>query len=152
VHGQEVYATPEEAATAGLPEDQAVAQLVGVVVRGDEAVVMQVTDRADEPRSDFDTRHCRRVAGGWTTGSGGNSDATFIYTDDETVTVISWRSAPPDAEAARYEFLGREQRFEVVDGHVVAVFDEIPFREFWPAGADFPPELPYRVVWIGDSR
>jgi hypothetical protein len=146
----EVFATPEEAARAGLPDDQTAAQLVGVVVRGDEAVVMHVTDRAGEPRSDFDTSKCRKVAGGWTTGSGGNSDATFIYTDDETVTVVSWRDAPLGAKAARYAFLGREQTFEVSGGHVVAVFDEIPFREFWPAGVDFPPEMPYRVVeWIG---
>ncbi len=90
------------------------------------------------------------MAGGWTPGAGGNSDATFIHTDDDTVTVVSWRDAPREAQAARYVFLGREQTFQVSDGHVVAVFDEIPFRAFWPAGSDFPPEMPYRVVeWIG---
>jgi hypothetical protein len=150
VQGLEVYPTPEKAAAAGLPKDQTAAQLVGVVVRGDQAVVIHITDRAGVPRDDFDTRQCRRVAGGWIPGSGGNSDATFIVTDDETVTVVSWRDAPPGAKAARYLFLGCEQTFQVSDGHVVAVFDEIPFREFWPAGADFPPEMPYRVVeWIG---
>jgi hypothetical protein len=147
-----VYATPEEAAKAGLPDDQVAAQLVGVVVRGDQAVVIHITDRAGVPRDEFDTSQCRRVAGGWTRGSGGISDATFICTDDDTVTVVSWRDAPPGAKAARYLFLGREQTFQVSEGHVVAVFDEIPFREFWPAGVDFPPEMPYRVVeWIGSD-
>ena len=116
-------------------------------------MVIHITDRAGVPRDDFDTRQCRRVAGGWTPGAGGNSDATFIHTDDDTVTVVSWRDAPREAQAARYVFLGREQTFQVSDGHVVAVFDEIPLREFWPAGSDFPPEMPYRVVeWIdGDG-
>jgi hypothetical protein len=152
VEGDGVYPTPEEAARAALPEDQVAAQLVGVVVRGDMAVVIHVTDRAGVPRGDFDTRQCRRVADGWSPGSGGNSDATFIHTDDETVTVVSWRDAPLGAKAARYMFLGREKTFQVSEGHVVAVFDDVPFQEFWPAGADFPPEMPYRIVeWIGGN-
>jgi hypothetical protein len=137
-----VYATPEEAARAGLPEDCVPAQVVGVVVRGDSAVVAQVVDRAGVPRGDFDTSTPRQVEGGWIPGAGGNGTATFIYTDDETITVVSWCAAPAEAREARYVFLGHEQTFPVADGHVVAAFDDIPFREFWPAEADFPPVWP----------
>src|SRR5690349_10417099 len=137
---QAVYATPEEAARASLPEDETTAQLVGVVVRGNEAVVAQVVDRAGVPRDDIDTSTPHRVEGGWIPGAGGNSTATFIWTDDETITVVSWCSAPAGAQAARCVFLGREQTFPVTDGHVVVVFDDIPFRKFWPDDVEFPPE------------
>jgi hypothetical protein len=43
---------------------------------------------------------------------------------------------------SRYVFLGREQTFPVVDGHVVVAFDDIPFRVFCPAEADFPSQWP----------
>jgi len=149
----EVYATPEEAARAGLPEDCAPAEVVGVVVRGDAAVVAQVVDRGGVPRGDFDTSTPRRVEGGWMPGAGGNSTAAFIHTDDDTITVVSWCSAPSEARGARYVFLGREQTFPVAGGHVVAAFDDVPFREFWPADADFPPMWPdLPIEWISNGE
>lgn len=145
----EVYGTPEEAARAGLPEDCDPAQVVGVVLRGDAAVVAQVVDRAGVPRGDFDTSTPRRVDGGWIPGAGGNSTASFIHTDDDKVTVVAWCPAPAEARAARYVFLGREQTFPAEGGHVVAAFDDIPFSEFWPGDVDFPPEWPdLPAEWI----
>ena len=147
---KEIYATPEEAALAGLPRVPKTARVVGVVIRGDQAVVAQELD--DDP-SDIETSHVSRVTGGWKPSWEGSGNGTFIFTGkhEETIAVVLWGDAPKDAVAARFTLLGREQIFDLKDGRFFVVFDEIPFDDFWPHDKEFfDCEWPQHKEWIFD--
>lgn len=126
------YATPEEAARQGIPAKYV--RQVAVVVRGDEAVVAQLTNADQYPDSyEIDTVQCHREAAGWEAGSSSNGNAGFISTSAGFATVVVWRDdAPPSARAARFVLDKRTATFPVQNGIVVAVFDEVPITD-WPA-------------------
>jgi hypothetical protein len=118
---------------------------VAVIVRGDQAVVAQLTNADQYPNSyEIDTVQCHREAGGWEAGSSSNGNGGFIHTDVGFATMVVWLDdAPPNALAARFVLDNRMATFPVDDGIVVAVFDDVPVaRDRWPT------EFPVLDEWI----
>jgi hypothetical protein len=141
------FATPEEAARDDVAAEYV--RVVGVVVRGNEAVVMQITNADGYPDSyEIDTAHCYREAEGWVSDVGGNGNAGFIRTGDSSATLAVWLDrAPADAVAARFLLDDREAAFPVQDGCVVAVFDNVPL-----AASDWPTDYPALDRWITSAE
>jgi hypothetical protein len=115
-----IFATPEEAARGDVPVQ--FVRVVGVVVRGDSAVVAQLTN--DGPY-EVETAYCKRKGNGWACHVGGNSTSGYIPTDERSGTVVVWDEAPAGATAARFEYEGREQVVAVENGCGLAVFDDV---------------------------
>jgi hypothetical protein len=133
------FATPEEAARGDIAPEHV--RVIGVVVRGDQAVVAQITNADGYPSAyEIDTAHVFRDDEGWSVGVSGNGDLAFIPTSSSAGTLVEWRAAPADATAARFVLGDHEATFEVEDGFVMAVFDDVP-RSLW--SHDYP-----RVTWI----
>ncbi|MFL5963086.1 MAG: hypothetical protein ACJ757_09375 [Gaiellaceae bacterium] len=130
------FATPEEAAGGDVPAEHI--RVVGVVVRRDEALVMQIINADGYPNGyEIDTTRCFRDADGWEGSVSGNGNTGFIRTDESSGTLVVWLDrAPADAVAARFLLDDREAVFPVEDGCVVAVFDNVPSATDWPS--DYP--------------
>jgi hypothetical protein len=129
------FATPEEAAGVGTPA--ALVRVVGVVVRGDQAIVAQVLNADGYPTAyETDTATCFREPDGWVCGGSGNGDSALIRTGaSEAATVVHWLEAPPDAVAARFRLGEREEVVPVEDGFALVVFDLVrPDPDGFPAG------------------
>jgi hypothetical protein len=116
------FTTPEEAARGDIPER--FVRVVGVVVRGNQAVVAQLTN--DGPPFEVETAYCEREGDGWLPGASGNSTSAFIPLEAPTGTLVIWDEAPADATAARFEYSGIEQDAPVENGVALAVFDDVP--------------------------
>ena len=68
------FVTPEEAARDDVPAEYV--RVVGVVVRGDEALVMLITNADGYPTAyEIDTARCFRDADGWQGSVSGNGNA-----------------------------------------------------------------------------
>jgi hypothetical protein len=131
------FASPEEAARGDLPEEYV--RVVGVVARGDEAVVAQITNADGYPDAyEIDTAMCHRTSEGWVAGSSGNGNMPFIQTSDDRCTVVWWSEAEDGVSGVRIRLGEQEQTVAVEDGFFFAVFDDVPWREFRPAE---PPSL-----------
>lgn len=117
------HPTPEEAARGDIPARYV--EVVAVVVRGDRAIVVQLTN--DRPPHETDTVHCtRNPDGSWEAGvCGGNSWGGFLSAGDGVGTLLAWRQAPAGAVAARFACQGRELTVPVERGRAVAVFDDV---------------------------
>jgi hypothetical protein len=122
-------ATPEEAARGGLRKE--FVRVVGVVVRGDDAVVAQIMNADGFPDSyEIETVRCHRTRDGWEEGHSGNHNITHIRTAEDRCTVIWWAEAPEGATSARIRLGSQEQTVGIVDGFFFVVFDDVPWREF----------------------
>jgi hypothetical protein len=115
------HSTPEEAARGDIPAR--FVHVVGVVVRGDTAVVAQLMN--DIPPYEVETAHCHREHDGWIAGSSGNSSSGFLPTDEGVGTVVVWYEAPVGVVAARFEYQGCEQVVPVEKGCALAVLDDV---------------------------
>jgi hypothetical protein len=114
--------TPEEAARGDIPSQ--FVRVIGVVIRGDIAVVAQLTN--DVPPFELEMAYCHRDGDGWETGTSGSGTSAYIPTGDRVGTVVVWGEAPADASAARFEYEGREQVVVFVEnGCALAVFDDV---------------------------
>jgi hypothetical protein len=70
------FATPEEAARGDVAAENV--HVVGVVIRGDAAVVMQITNANRYPNAyEVDTAQCYREAEGWVCLQSGNGNAGY---------------------------------------------------------------------------
>ena len=140
--GVNVYATPEEAARGDIPD--ACVRVIAVVVRGDEAIVAQLTNADRYPDAyEFETAQCSREGSGWVSGISGNGNSGFIRTGSAAGTVVVWDEAPAGAAAARFALGERDLVAPVEDGFVVAVFDDAPL------GADeWPVQWPALDSWL----
>jgi hypothetical protein len=120
----ETFLTPEAAAGAGTPPE--CVRVVGVVVRGDTAVVAQVMNADGYPDSyEVETATCHRERDGWVCGSSGNGDVGAIPTAPGRATVVVWQDAPVGAKAGRFVLGAEQQVVEVADGFALAVFDDV---------------------------
>jgi hypothetical protein len=146
--GEVTFETPEEAARAGTPAEYV--RVVGVVVRGDVAVVAQVMNADGYPVAyEIETATCYRERGGWVCGSSGNGDVASIPTGGDCATVVYWCEAPSGAVAGRFRLADQERVVPVEDGFAFAVFDEIRagsdgWSFDWPALAEW--------LWSDDAR
>lgn len=119
-------ATPEEAARGDVPARYV--RVVGVVVRGDQAIVAQLMN--DRSPFEVETAQCSRERDGtWDEDSSGNSTSGFLPTGDGIGTFVAWDEAPPWAVAARFVCREREQVVAVDNGCVLAVFDDVRFAD-----------------------
>jgi hypothetical protein len=131
------FSTPEEAARGRLREKYV--RVVGVAIRGDQAVVAQVMNADGYPAAyEVETAMCYRTGDGWEEGSSGNSDTTFIPTGEDRCTVVWWSEAPEGATAARLSLGEQEQTVPVKDGFFFVAFDDVPWHDFdiranWPS-------------------
>src|SRR5437899_9845959 len=137
-----VHATPEEAALGDVPSR--FVHVIGVVIRGDRAVVAQLTN--DRHPHAIQTSSCARARQGfkrgWVETTSGNSNLDFIPTGDGKGTVGVWNQAPEFASAACFECLGRKETVPVKNGCVLTVFDGVP-------GDDLrPDEVPALRAWL----
>jgi hypothetical protein len=130
------HGTPEEAARGDIPAQ--FVQVVGVVVRGDRALVAQLTN--DGPPFEVETAYCSRSGAGWSGGSSGNSTAGYLPTGERVGTVVVWDEAPPGATEAKFAYRGRELVVPVENGCALAVFDDV-------AEDDVPFDGPRLVAW-----
>jgi hypothetical protein len=122
------FKTPEEAVRAGLPGVDV--RVVGVVVRGDEAVVAQIVNADGYPHAyETETATCYRGPNGWEEASSGNGNGAQINTSGDRMTYIWWDQAAPGATAARVGLGDQEQTVPVKDGFFFAVFDEVPYQQ-----------------------
>jgi len=120
--------SPEGAARGDVPER--FVRVVGVVVRGDQAIVAQLMN--DIPRHEMDTAFCHRQPdGSWEQGSSGNSTGGYLPTGKGVGTVLTWEEAQEGARAARFIYGDQEQIVQVESGCVVAVFDDVS-QDDWP--------------------
>jgi len=125
------FSTPEEAARGNLREKYV--RVVGVAIRGDEAVVAQVMNADGYPTAyETETAKCYRTSDGWEEGHSGNSDTTFIRTGDDRCTVVWWGDAPERAAGARIRLGDQEQEVCVEDGFFFVVFDDVAWHDFDP--------------------
>jgi hypothetical protein len=122
------FPTPEEAARAVV--DDKFDRLVGVVVRGDTAIVAQWV-KAGSPNhvEDTETTTCYRVAEGWEAGSTGNGNGGRILTSEDRMTFVWWDKAPTGATAVRVSLGEQERTVPVETGFFFTVFDDVPFQE-----------------------
>jgi hypothetical protein len=126
------FATPEEAARVGTPERYV--RVVGVVIRGDEAIVAQVMNADGYPAAyEIETATCYRKGSGWVHGSSGNFNASVIVTGEGVGTAVLWLEAPPASVAGRFRLGMRNQVATVENGFALAVFDDVPIQaDGWP--------------------
>jgi hypothetical protein len=118
--------TPEEAARGDVPAQ--FVRVVGVVVRGDTAIVAQLMN--DRPPYEVETAHCSRQGPGWLGGSSGNSTVGFIPTSKTRGTAVVWGEAPgPTTTAARFAYGEQQQVVPVTGGCALAVFDDVPVED-----------------------
>jgi hypothetical protein len=134
---EDIRSTPEEAARGDIPAR--FVQVVGVVVRGDTAVLAQLTN--DAPPYEVETAYCHREGDGWVEGSSGNSTSGYLPTGEGIGTVVVWDEAPATAVSARFEYNGREQVVPVERGCALAVFDDVKEEDAYVGG-------PSLVAWI----
>jgi hypothetical protein len=138
------FSTPEEAARAGIPDEYV--RVVGVIVRGDDAIVAQVMNADGYPTAfEIETAWCHREDDGWTRGSSGNGNLSMIPTSRTTGTMVAWQEAPEDAGAARYRLEDRDEVVPVKDEFALVVFDEVPLSYM-----RFPGPLPSVETWLRD--
>ena len=126
------FAAPEDAARGDIPSDEV--RVVGVIERGDHAVVAQITNATGYPEAyEIYTSHVYRDNEGWSAGMGSNGDLAVIPTSRGVGTMVTWCEAPLDAVAGRFVMGEREATFAVEDRFVVAVFDDVPvdFTDPW---------------------
>jgi hypothetical protein len=136
------FATPEDAARAGIPASYV--RVVGVVVRGDDAIVAQVMNADGYPVAyEIETAWCVRERDGWTCGSSGNGNVSIIPTSETTGTMVSWQEAPPGATGASYRLDDRERMVPVKDGFALVAFDDVPLSYM-----RFPGSLPSVERWL----
>jgi hypothetical protein len=129
------FATPEEAARGEIREEYV--RVVGVVVRGDDAVVAQIMNADGFPDAyEIETVRCHRTREGWQERQSANGNLTHIPTAEDRCTVVWWAEAPEGATSARIRLGSQEQTASVLDGFFFVVFDEVPWREF--GGLDWP--------------
>jgi hypothetical protein len=115
--------TPEEAARGDVPTR--FVRVVGVVIRGDIAIVAQLMN--DRPPYEVETAYCSREGPGWLEGSSGNSTVGFVPTSKTRGTVVVWGEAPgPTTTAGRFEYGEQQQVVAVTRGCALAVFDDVP--------------------------
>lgn len=120
----ERFPSPEAAAGAGTPPEYV--RVVGVVVRGDTAIVAQVMNADGYPDSyEVETATCYREDGGWICGSSGNGDLGVIATGNGRATIVFWQEAPAGAKAGRFVLGAAEQVVEAKGGFALAVFDDV---------------------------
>jgi hypothetical protein len=130
--------TPEEAARGDVP--QKFVRVVGVVVRGDQAIVAQLMN--DVPVYEVETAFCHREPDGlWVEGSSGNGTSGYLPSGNGLGTVLTWDEAPENARAARFTYRDGHQVVQVERGYVVAVFDDV-------AHDDWPFDAPRLAAWI----
>ena len=134
---EDIRSTPEEAARGDVPAQ--FVQVIGVVVRGDTAVVAQLTN--DVPPYEVETAYCHREGDGWVEGSSGNSTSGYLPTGEGIGTVVVWDEAPATAVSARFEYAGHEQVVPVERGCALAVFDDVKEDDAFVGG-------PLLVGWI----
>lgn len=120
------YASPEEAARSVLREEPA--RVVGVVARGEQAVVAQVLS-ADRRPYELSTVLCRREAAGWEVESSDDANMAYLRTSADRCTVVWWGRVPEDAVAARVQLGTNEQTVPAENGYFFSVFDEVPYKE-----------------------
>jgi hypothetical protein len=133
------FETPERAARGELREEYV--RVVGVVIRGEEAVVAQVMNADGYPDGyEVETVECFQEGDGWVAGNSGNNNLTLMRTSDERGTVVWWGEAAEGATAARVRVGEEEQIFNVRDGFLFVVFDDVPYQE--ARIEDFFPPLP----------
>jgi hypothetical protein len=134
---EDIRSTPEEAARGDIPAQ--FVHVIGVVVRGDAAVVAQLTN--DVPPYEVETAYCHREGEGWVGGSSGNSTSGYLPTGEGIGTVVVWDEAPATAVSARFEYDGREQVVPVERGCALAVFDDVKEEDAFVGS-------PSLVAWI----
>jgi hypothetical protein len=123
------FSTPEEAARGRLREEYV--RVVGVAIRGDQAVVAQVMNADGYPAAyEGETAMCYRTGDGWEEASSDNGDTTFIPTGEDRCTVVWWSEAPEGATAARLRLGDQEQTVPVKDGFFFVAFDDVPWHDF----------------------
>jgi hypothetical protein len=133
--------TPEEAARGAVAER--FVHVVGVVVRGDQAIVAQLMN--DVPPHEVDTVVCfREPDGSWVGGSSGNSAGGYVPTGEGVATFLTWAQAPEGARAARFAYGDQEQVVRAERGCVVAIFDDV-------AQDDLPFDGPRLKAWVDVS-
>lgn len=121
------FSTPEEAARGNLREEYV--RVVGVAVRGDQAVVAQVMNADGYPSAyEVETCMCSRTKAGWEGGSSSNGNMTFIPTGDNRCTVVWWDEAPVGVSVVRIRLGDEEQEVCVRDGFFFVTFDGVAFR------------------------
>jgi hypothetical protein len=115
--------TPEEAARGDVPAR--FVRVVGVVIRGDSAIVAQLMN--DRAPYEVETAYCSSEGPGWLGGSSGNSTVGYIPTSKTEGTVVVWGEAPgPTVTAGRFEYGEQQQVVAVTRGCALAVFDDVP--------------------------
>jgi hypothetical protein len=115
--------TPEEAARGDVPAR--FVRVVGVVIRGDSAVVAQLMN--DRAPYEVETAYCSSEGPGWVGDSSGNSTVGYIPTSKNGGTVVVWGEAPgPTVIAGRFEYGEQQQVVSVTRGCALAVFDDVP--------------------------
>jgi hypothetical protein len=130
--------TPEHAARGDVP--QRFVRVVGVVVRGDQAIVAQLMN--DVPVHEVETSFCHREPdGSWVEWSSGNGTSGYLPTGEGVGTVLIWKEAPENTRAARFSYGDQEQVVEVEQGCVVAVFDDVSQH-------DWPFDGPRLTAWV----
>jgi hypothetical protein len=119
---------------------------VGVVVRGEQAIVAQLMN--DKPPFEVETAHCSRERDGtWSEDHSGNSLGGFLPIADGIGTFVAWDEAPPGAVAARFVCRGRELVVPVENGCALAVFDEVEVADEIERLFDGP----RLTAWIDDE-
>lgn len=135
------YGSPEEAARGDVAETYV--HVVGVVIRGDTAIVAQLMN--DGPPFEVETAYVfRDPSGGWSGGTSSNGTAGFLPTGEGVGTFFAWGEAPEGVVAARFICRDREAVVPVAQGFAFAVFDVIGISE--PVSAAF--DAPRIAAWI----
>jgi hypothetical protein len=134
---EDIRSTPEEAARGDIPAQ--FVRVIGVVVRGDTAVVAQLTN--DGPPYEVETAYCYREGDGWVEGSSGNSTSGYLPTGEGIGTVVVWDEAPAGAVSARFEYERSKQVVPVENSCALAVFDDVTEEDAFIGG-------PSLVAWI----
>ena len=120
------FSTPEEAARAVLGDKSA--RFVGVVVRGDEAVVAHWVSGYGGS-GDTETTTCYRDPEGWEAAFSGNGSGGRILMAEDRMTFVWWGRAAPGATAVRVALGDQEKTVAVEDGFFFVVFDDVPHQE-----------------------
>jgi hypothetical protein len=121
------FSTPEEAARGNLREEYV--RVVGVAIRGDQAVVAQIMNADSYPSAyEIETAMCYRTSEGWELASSGNYNIPFIPTGDDRCTAVWWDEAPEGVSGARIRLGNEEQEVRVRDGFFFVTFDDVALR------------------------
>ncbi len=118
------FETPELAARGELRGEYV--RVVGVAIRGEEAVVAQVMNADGYPHAyEVETVECFRDGDGWVAGNSGNNNLVRMETGARPETVVWWDEAPVGAAAVRIRLGDQEQTVPVEDGFFFVVFDGV---------------------------